>query len=140
MFYCDVPPGIWQVVTESMIRIKAYRGERLRITGLRVYGHAHYCDNGHDIVCAAVSALAQTALLGMKKIYGAGVRHFIRRGLIEIRIPPSGVEDAPEGSFLLETIYEGLVAIAMKYPGYVKLQEVLPDIGKNSTTMRAGKA
>jgi len=123
---------------QAMIRIKAFRNRHFRIVGLRVRGHAQYREEGHDIACAAVSALAQTALLGIKKLYGSRARHFIRKGFLEIKIPVSQEAAALEGLFLLETIYEGLIDIAMMYPGYVTLQEVLPDISKNS--IGAGEA
>lgn len=35
-------------------------------TGLFIRGHAHYAPKGEDIVCAAVSAIGQTAAQGCK--------------------------------------------------------------------------
>ena len=40
-----------------------YRGER--IAGFRAKGHSGYAESGSDIVCAAVSAITQTACLGL---------------------------------------------------------------------------
>lgn len=35
---------------------------------LRISGHANFAPKGRDIVCAAVSAIFQTAILGLKTI------------------------------------------------------------------------
>lgn len=43
---------------------------RVSITenAVNVTGHADYAPRGHDIVCAAVSAIVQTAILGLEAI------------------------------------------------------------------------
>ncbi len=47
-----------------MIQVDIYYQESL-IRGYTVTGHAGYAKKGEDVVCAAVSALAQTAILGL---------------------------------------------------------------------------
>ena len=37
-------------------------------TGINIEGHAEYAEHGQDIVCAAVSAILQTAQLGLMQI------------------------------------------------------------------------
>ena len=48
-----------------MITITMHRDKKDRYTGFTIKGHADYDEAGSDIVCAAVSALSQTALLGI---------------------------------------------------------------------------
>ena len=51
-----------------MIRIKMEKDRQGRLCGFIVEGHADYAEEGSDIVCAAVSALTQTALLGIMPV------------------------------------------------------------------------
>ena len=44
-----------------MITITMHRDKKDRYTGFTIKGHADYDEAGSDIVCAAVSALSQTA-------------------------------------------------------------------------------
>ena len=53
-----------------MIRIKMEKDRQGRLCGFIVEGHADYAEEGSDIVCAAVSALTQTALLGIIRYAG----------------------------------------------------------------------
>lgn len=48
-----------------MITIALQRDEQQRYSGFRISGHAGSVDAGYDLVCAAVSVLAQTAFLGL---------------------------------------------------------------------------
>jgi len=48
-----------------MVIAKIYRSYDGRITGFDISGHSGYDQWGRDIVCAGVSAVAQTALIGL---------------------------------------------------------------------------
>ena len=45
-----------------MIKVTIYQNSEGEITGVSIQGHAGYADNGSDIVCAAVSVLAQNTV------------------------------------------------------------------------------
>lgn len=45
-----------------MIRVTIYNDSEKNPKGFRLEGHAGYAEHGHDIVCAAVSALAVNAV------------------------------------------------------------------------------
>ncbi|NLK35279.1 MAG: ribosomal-processing cysteine protease Prp [Gracilibacteraceae bacterium] len=46
-----------------MIKIVIYKAKEGRIKGFKISGHSGYGIRGTDIVCSAVSALGQTAIL-----------------------------------------------------------------------------
>lgn len=50
-------------------------------TGLLIRGHANYVKHGPDIVCAAVSAIGQTAYVGVKAFTNTDVKQ-LREGYI----------------------------------------------------------
>ena len=45
-----------------------------RITGFSCSGHSGYAEEGSDIVCAAISALTQGAVIGLKEVIGLEAR------------------------------------------------------------------
>ncbi len=84
-----------------------------------IQGHADYAQHGSDIVCSAVSALSQTALLGFKK-YG-NVREKLAIGFLDVEFYTAGYETE-----IIYTVMKlGLHQIASQYPQYVKIMEEL---------------
>ena len=51
---------------KAMIRISVVRDRRGDIVGWSVSGHSGFAPRGEDIVCAGVSAIVQTTLLGLQ--------------------------------------------------------------------------
>lgn len=98
-----------------MIRAEVRR-LRGRIVRLQVHGHAGTAPYGQDLVCAAVSAIVQTAALGI--------------GRLDTEAPPARVregdllwqgESGDAGQIILETCLLGLKDIADSYPGAIAL-------------------
>ena len=50
-----------------MIKVQINRGLSGNLIGLNIIGHADYAEYGSDIVCAGVSALTETCVLGIEK-------------------------------------------------------------------------
>ena len=82
---------------------------------ITVSGHAGYAPPGQDIVCAAVSALAQ-ALAYSPYLHPRLIDN--STGFLEIVLQEdlTEAEEALVGSF-----FNGVNAIAASYPGYVKV-------------------
>ena len=98
-----------------MIRIKMEKDRQGRLCGFMVEGHADYAEEGSDIVCAAVSALTQTALLGIRreeKVVYEQSEGFLAAHTLSF---------VPEVPIVLETVVSGLNEIARQYPEYVVL-------------------
>lgn len=50
-------------------------------------GHAGYADAGSDIICAAVTALATTAIGSLQELAGFDPDHVLEDGCIEMTLP-----------------------------------------------------
>ena len=91
------------------------------ICGFSVRGHSGTAPRGQDIVCAGVSALTQTAVLGLN-------RHLKREDL-QLTIKPGlmvlAVQDAtdPLTDAILETMLLGLNEIAKSSSDSVRILE-----------------
>lgn len=89
-----------------------------QVAALEVHGHALSAPYGQDLVCAAVSAVVQTALLGL--------------GTFEPSAAPAGISEGdvhwqgtcgPAGAAILETCILGLRDIAKMYPAALAVKE-----------------
>ena len=94
------------------------------LTGYRAQGHTGYAQAGQDIVCAAVSALTQSTLNGLRSVLKAPVMFDIddRKATLEAEITPEATgEQVEQAQLLLVTLLEGLQAIERSYPRNVRI-------------------
>lgn len=90
--------------------------------GFSVEGHAGFGERGKDIVCAGVSAIAQTALYGLQDIAKDAVRFEKREGYLAVTVDPETArEEGPRA--VLRTLELGLMAIGRSYPGAFEFQD-----------------
>ena len=88
-----------------------------RLYGFEAGGHAGYAPSGEDIVCAAVSALTQTALLGLEEVLKVRVDWKVdeKKGALS-----AFVQESTDGTeVVLRTLEAGLTNIAGQYPDLV---------------------
>ena len=94
------------------------------LLGYRANGHSGYAESGADIVCAAISALTQTTLNGLKNGLKAPVM-FAQDddgAFIEAILTPEASEDQiRQAQLLLVTLLEGLQAIQRGYPRNLRI-------------------
>lgn len=94
-----------------------------RVTGFRVRGHAGLAPRGHDIVCAAVSALTQAAVAGLEEHLGLRPTVRIEAGRLDCQLAP-GEEEDPRAQAILTTMVLGLQGVAAGRPGRVQIFEI----------------
>ncbi len=96
-----------------------------RIAEVVIKGHSGYAKYGKDIVCAAISATAQTALLGLIKYSPQQPDYTIDdSGFMRITVPKVDDENlALRFETIAETMLLGLKDIADGYKAFVKLEE-----------------
>ena len=69
-----------------MIDISIYKNSMHKTEKVVVSGHAGYARHGEDIVCAAVSILSQTILIGLVEVLKQDVRYEISDGYLEFSL------------------------------------------------------
>lgn len=106
-----------------MIKIELQRNSDGMISALHVSGHSGTAEKGSDIVCAGISVLAQSAIVGLSE-------HLHRE--IDYSIDPSGdlrlqlvgsPDDLTEA--VLETVHLGFIGVAEASPGAVRIKEIM---------------
>ena len=94
--------------------------ENNRISGFSVKGHSNMASRGEDIVCAGVSALTQSARLGLGEHLKRNVKYEVRSGNMFVALvdEPDELTEA-----ILSTMRLGLLEIAKLYPKVVRLKD-----------------
>ena len=101
-----------------------YRRSDGKLVGYRAEGHTGFAEAGADIVCAAVSALTQATLNGLREVLKAPVMYEIddQSAFLEACLTPEVTEKQLEqAQLLLETLLQGLQAIERSYPRNVRI-------------------
>ena len=101
-----------------------YRRKDGALIGYRAQGHTGFADSGSDIVCAAVSALTQSTLNGLRNVLKAPVMFEIddQAAFLEARLTPEATEaQVRQAQLLLVTLLEGLQAVERSYPQNVRI-------------------
>ncbi len=95
-----------------------------RMAGFEAQGHTGCAIEGEDIVCAGISALTQTALMGIREYLGIDCAWEIADGYLYCMISSDIGETAwREAEIILETMALGLRSLADTYATSIKLIE-----------------
>jgi len=111
-----------------MIKVTIFKDREGYIGRYNISGHAGYDIKGKDIVCAAVSVLAQTTLISLVEV--CGVRENIldyeideKKGIIDVSLPKTIDRSLRmKTEIVLKTLEVGIKSILENYPEYVTLK------------------
>jgi uncharacterized protein YsxB (DUF464 family) len=107
-----------------MINVEINRNYIGNIYKFKVEGHSGYAEAGRDVVCAVVSAVTQSVVLGLTEILGIRLNIIIDEGRLECELPEIFDSLVMEKSnILLETMLITLKQAVVEYPDFIKLTE-----------------
>jgi uncharacterized protein len=101
-----------------LVEIHLREDSRRRLSSFLATGHAGWDEEGHDIVCAAVSAILQSAVVGLDEVARVTVRSTRRKGRLDVRWPAAARDD-PAARAIVETAARSLEYIARQHPANV---------------------
>ena len=104
-----------------MIKIEIFKNRDGKISGYEVTGHSGTAARGKDIVCAGVSSLAQTALLGIGEYLHREVEYSVASGKLCMKLK-GAPDDLTEA--VLQTMLLGLMEIEKLSPRVVRIKRV----------------
>ena len=100
------------------------RDSQGNISCFQVKGHSGFDEAGQDIVCSAVSAIVQTAIMGLTDIVGIKPLYHQKNGLANFKIPLDIPNEKMEKvGIVLETMLLGLKSIELGYDEYITIRE-----------------
>ncbi|MCL2675842.1 MAG: ribosomal-processing cysteine protease Prp [Firmicutes bacterium] len=96
------------------------------ITAVSALGHTDYAVEGEDIVCAALSSIIQTALLGLLTVAGIGVdyKKDDEEGRLEFSLPALSEKDRYAADMILNTMAAGVNDLYEGFSKFVKVKTV----------------
>lgn len=96
-----------------------------KIVSVSASGHTGYAERGSDIVCAGVSAVTQTALLGLLKVVNIDIKHESNSkiGSLRFEIPNLPEQKRYEADLITETMLAGLLDLEKGYPKNIRIKE-----------------
>jgi uncharacterized protein YsxB (DUF464 family) len=86
--------------------------------GISISGHAGYAEHGKDIVCAAVSVMAQNLIRSIEELTEDKIEYYIGPGSINIEFG----ELSEEARLLMDSFYIGAAMISEEYPENVTIE------------------
>ncbi len=92
---------------------------------LEVSGHTGYNEHGKDILCAAISSIAQSGALGLSKVLNLNVKIVTNdeSGYFLVELPQEIEGDGLELSqIIFKTMYESFLDLKSGYSKYIKLE------------------
>ena len=105
-----------------MITVTALR-EQGTVVGFNVSGHAEMGEYGEDLVCAAVSAVVQTAILGISEVCRIQAGVSIEEGQTSCILEKGVTEDEQKrAAIVFDTMLAGLKSIQASYPKTLKFR------------------
>ncbi len=118
-----------------MLEVIFYRNERDCVTGFLARGHADYERHGKDIVCAAVSAVLQSARLGLSAYAKANITARQDPGELELAWT-SDDGDRESVQAIVATAELAVEQIARRFPKNVRLKRVRAPRSKTAGRVR----
>ena len=105
-----------------MITITVLRNEKNEICSYKLEGHAGYAEKGYDIVCSAVSAVANLALISFDELDIKPKYEVNDGGFLSIEVPEN-IEgtSSVKLQFLLECMLKEFIDIKKNYGEYIKI-------------------
>ena len=90
-------------------------------------GHTGYGESGEDIVCAGISTLIQSALLGLLQVAQINVKYTVneQEGSLKFTLPESLTEmERHDADVILNTMLCGLQDFYTEYSDYINLEVI----------------
>ena len=87
-------------------------------------GHTDYGEEGEDIVCAALSSITQTAVLGLMQVAHLPIDYKVdhKNATLSVVLPDKlDAEDRINADMILETMYLGIADLSAEYGRFIQL-------------------
>lgn len=88
-----------------------------QVREIKISGHANYAVSGSDIVCAGVTALAQTLIKSIKDLTDDKIEYEISPGRVDIKYGNL----SEKSKTLVDSFFIGICMIAEEFPEYVRI-------------------
>ena len=103
-----------------MVRVTVLREQGTPV-GFELNGHANEGAYGEDIVCAGISAITETALLGITDVLQLDAAYTHESGYARCELSrETSLEDREKAAIVFDTMIAGLTSLQQAYPQSLK--------------------
>ena len=110
-----------------MTKIKIYRNSHALIVGFELSGHTGYGEAGQDVLCASLSAIAQSVALGLKDVLNIDIE-IVRKdndGYMLVELPKDIDSKLLEkAQVLLDTMLISFEDLVDGYSHYISMEVI----------------
>ena len=92
------------------------------IVSLVADGHTGYGVEGEDVVCAALSSVIQTAVLGLMRVAGINAEVETDEGYLSLELPKLNEQDRHNADMILDTMLCGIADLNEGYSDFIELE------------------
>ncbi|MDR1138439.1 MAG: ribosomal-processing cysteine protease Prp [Clostridiales bacterium] len=105
-----------------MTIVNVFRQDKV-VMSVDCSGHADYDEYGYDIVCAALSSILQTTVLGLMQVLGLNISLTSddRLGKLSFVLPSMSPAQRSKADVLLDTMLLGIDNLSDTYSDFVEL-------------------
>lgn len=96
-----------------------------KFSAVECEGHTGYAEEGSDIVCAALSSVVQTAVLGLMQIAGINVKYTVNeeKGYLKAELPEKMTDmQEHDADIILKTAYLGASDLYETFSDFIILE------------------
>ncbi len=103
-----------------------FKKQNNNFLAMEITGHSGYAPAGQDIVCSAVSSLAQTLNLGLSNVVGINTNLLVDENvpIFSLTLPKLNGKQQTDAQLLFKTTYLALKDIANQYKKYITIKEI----------------
>ncbi len=108
----------------TIVRVKRVDN---KIVSVECDGHTGYGEEGEDIICAALSSIVQTAILGLMQVAKIDIKYeiFDQNAHLKIALPKVMTStERHDADIILETMFLGVADLNQGYSDFVELEVI----------------
>ena len=109
-----------------MTKIKFFKNEN-NFVGFECLGHTGYEEYGKDVLCATISGITQSIVLGLKNVLELDIKlvRTDKKGHLKVELPKDINNDKMQKSqVLLNTLYESIKDLCIGYSSYISMEVI----------------
>lgn len=109
-----------------MTKVTFYTDDEGHFVGLRMQGHSDHSNHGSDIVCAGLSVLCQTTIIGVKEVARANCYDYSSHETTtqSILVSEHIISIAKKASLFITTAYYMAQLLQEQYPDNINVRVV----------------
>jgi uncharacterized protein YsxB (DUF464 family) len=109
-----------------MTKFKFFKNDN-NFVGFECSGHTGYGEFGEDVLCATISGITQSVVLGLTKVLDLkiGLKRNDKKGHLKVELPNDiNFDKMQSAQVLIGTLYESIKDLIIGYSSYISMEVI----------------